>query len=108
MTDFMKMLQQAQAVTGKLQEVQEELTRLSVTGSSGGGMVTAETDGKGTLRRLSIDPKVVNPGDVEMLEDLVTVAVQEAQRKSRDLAESEMKKAAGGMGLGGLPFKLPL
>ena len=107
MTDFMKMLQQAQAVTGKLQEVQEELGRQSVSGASGGGMVSAETDGKGNLRRLSIDPKVVNPADVEMLEELVTAAVQEAQRKARDLAESEMKKAASGMGLGGLPFKLP-
>lgn len=107
MTDFMKMMQQAQAVTGKLQEVQEELARQTVTGAAGGGMVTAETDGKGNLRRLSIDPKVVNPGDVEMLEDLVTVAVQEAQRKARELAEAEMKKAAGGLGLGGLPFKLP-
>lgn len=107
MTDFMKMLQQAQQMTGKLQEVQDELARQSVTGSAGGGMVSAETDGKGQLKRLSIDPKVVNPGDVEMLEDLVTVAVQEAQRKARELAEAEMKKAAGGLGLGGLPFKLP-
>lgn len=107
MTEFLKMMQQAQEMSGKLQEVQEELGRLSATGSAGGGMVSAETDGKGNLRRVTIDPSVVNPGDVEMLEDLVTVAVQEAQRKSRDLAEAEMKKVAGGLGLGGLPFKLP-
>lgn len=107
MADFMKMLQQAQQFTGKLQEVQDELGKMSVTGSSGGGLVSVETDGKGNVKRVSIDPTVVNPADVEMLEDLVSVAVQEAQKKARELAEQEMKKVAGGMGLGGLPFKLP-
>ena len=108
MTDFLKMMQQAQQMTGKLQEVQDALGRLSVTGAAGGGLVTVEVDGKGTVKRVSIDPSVVNPADVEMLEDLVAVAVQEAQKKARDLAEQEMKKAVGGLGLGGLPFKLPI
>ena len=107
MTDFMKMLQQAQQVSGKLQEVQENLAKLTLTGSAGGGMVTAEVNGKGEIKRISIEPSVVNPADVEMLEDLVTVAMQEAQKKAREAAEDEMKKVAGGMGLGGLPFKLP-
>jgi DNA-binding YbaB/EbfC family protein len=107
MTDFMKMLQQAQQVTGKLQEVQEALARMTLTGSSGGGMVTVEVDGKSTVKRISIEPSIVNPADVEMLEDLITVAVQEAQKKAKDAAEAEMKKATGAMGLGGLPFKLP-
>lgn len=108
MTDFLKMMQQAQQMTGKLQEVQDALGRLSVTGSAGGGLVSVEADGKGTVKRVSIDPSVVNPADVEMLEDLVAVAVQEAQKKARELAEQEMKKVAGGLGLGGLPFKLPI
>lgn len=107
MTDFLKMMQQAQQMTGKLQEVQDELGRLSVTGSAGGGLVKVEADGKGTVKRVSIDPSVVNPGDVEMLEDLITVAVQEAQKKAKEAGEVEMKKMAGGLGLGGLPFKLP-
>ncbi len=107
MTDFMKMMQQAQQMTGKLQEVQDQLGRLTVTGASGGGLVKVEADGKGTVKRVSIDPSVVNPGDVEMLEDLITVAVQEAQKKAKDAGEDEMKKMAGGLGLGGLPFKLP-
>ena len=107
MTDFMKMLQQAQQVSGKLQEVQENLAKLTLTGSAGGGMVTAEVNGKGEMKRISIEPSVVNPADVEMLEDLVTVAILEAQKKAREAAEDEMKKVAGGMGLGGLPFKLP-
>ena len=107
MTDFLKMMQQAQQMTGKLQEVQDELGRLTVTGAAGGGLVKVEADGKGTVKRVSIDPSVVNPGDVEMLEDLITVAVQEAQKKAKDAGEVEMKKMAGGLGLGGLPFKLP-
>jgi nucleoid-associated protein EbfC len=107
MTDLLKMLQQAQQMTGKLQEVQDNLARLSVTGAAGGGLVSVEADGKGNVRRVSIDPSVVNPADVEMLEDLVAVAVQEAQKKAQELAEEEMKKVAGGLGLGGLPFKLP-
>lgn len=107
MTDFMKMLQQAQQMSGKLQEVQDELARRSVTGTAGGGLVSVEADGKGTVKRVRIDPSVVNPADVEMLEDLISVAMQEVQRKARELAEAEMQKAAGGLGLGGLPFKLP-
>lgn len=107
MTDFLKMMQQAQQMTGKLQEVQDELGRLTVTGAAGGGLVKVEADGKGTVKRVSIDPSVVNPADVEMLEDLITVAVQEAQKKAKEAGEAEMKKMAGGLGLGGLPFKLP-
>lgn len=101
------MMQQAQQMQGKLQEVQEGLGRLTVTGSAGGGLVTVEVDGRGTVKRVSIDPKVVNPADVEMLEDLVAVAMQEAQKKAKEVADDEMKKLAGGLGLGGLPFKLP-
>ncbi|MBK7904961.1 MAG: YbaB/EbfC family nucleoid-associated protein [Gemmatimonadetes bacterium] len=103
----MKMMQQAQQMQGKLQEVQEGLGRLTVTGSAGGGLVTVEADGRGAVKRVSIDPKVVNPADVEMLEDLIVVALQESQKKAKDAADEEMKKVAGGLGLGGLPFKLP-
>jgi DNA-binding YbaB/EbfC family protein len=103
----MKMMQQAQQMSGKLQEVQEGLGKLTVTGSAGGGLVTVEADGRGAVKRVSIDPKVVNPADIEMLEDLVTVAMQEAQKKAREASEQEMQKMAGGLGLAGLPFKLP-
>lgn len=101
------MMQQAQQMQGKLQEVQEGLGRLTVTGSAGGGLVTVEADGRGAVKRVSIDPKVVNPADVEMLEDLIVVAMQESQKKAKEAADEEMKKIAGGLGLGGLPFKLP-
>jgi len=107
MVDFMKIMQQAQQMQGRLQQVQEELGRLTVTGAAGGGMVTAEADGKGTIRRVKIDPAVVNPADVEMLEDLVVVAVSEAQRKAAELAQAKMAGLSGGLELP-LPFKLPL
>lgn len=103
MGDMMKMLQQAQQMQGRLQEIQEQLTRQTVTGSAGGGMVTVEADGKGQVRRVRIDPSVAS--DVEMLEDLVLVAVTDAQNRAAKLAQDEMGRLAGGLDL---PFKLPL
>ena len=102
--DMMKVLQQAQQMQGKMQQVQEELARMTVTGSAGGGMVTVEADGRGQMRGVRIDPSVVNRDDIEMLEDLVLVAVTDAQAKAAKLAQDEMGKIAGGLNL---PFKLP-
>jgi DNA-binding YbaB/EbfC family protein len=104
MADFMKILQQAQEMQGKLQQVQEELQQQTVTATSGGGMVTVEANGQGAVRSIKIDPSVVNAADVEMLEDLVLVAVTEAQKKAQEAAQREMGKLTGGMSL---PFKLP-
>ena len=104
MADFMKVLQQFQQMQGRLQQIQDELAQKTVSASAGGGMVTVEADGKGQVRHIKIDPSVVNPSDVEMLEDLIVVAVSEAQKKAASLAQDEMGKLAGGMNL---PFKLP-
>ena len=104
MADFMKILQQAQEMQGRLQQIQEELQHKTVTAASGGGMVSVESDGRGQLKKVHIDPSVVNPADVEMLEDLVLVAVTEVQKKAAALAQDEMGKLAGGLQL---PFKLP-
>ena len=104
MADFMKIMQQAQQMQSRLQQMQDELQTKTVTATSGGGMVTVTADGKGTVRRIQIDPTVVDPADVEMLEDLVTVAVTDAQRHAAELAQQEMGKIAGGLNL---PFKLP-
>jgi len=89
---------------GKLQELQDQLQHQSVTGSAGGGMVTVEADGKGQVRRVKLDPSVVSPTDVEMLEDLIVVAVADAQKKAAELAQAEMGKLTGGLAL---PFKMP-
>jgi len=104
MADFMKILQQAQEMQGRFQKIQDELQRITVSGSAGGGMVTVEANGQGAVQRIKIDPSVVNPADVEMLEDLVLVAVTEAQKKAQAQAQQELGKLTGGMPL---PFKLP-
>jgi nucleoid-associated protein EbfC len=105
MGDLTKILQQAQQMQGRLQELQEQLQQQTVTGSAGGGMVTVEADGKGQIRRVKLDPSVVTANDIEMLEDLIVVAVAEAQKKASALAQAEMGKLTGGLPL---PFKLPL
>ena len=104
MADLNKLLQQAQQVQGKLQQMQDELQNKTVTATSGGGMVTVVADGKGQIRKLQIDPAVVVPSDTEMLEDLILVAIAEAQKKATEMAQEEMKKVTGGLPL---PFKLP-
>ncbi|MGQ0649816.1 MAG: YbaB/EbfC family nucleoid-associated protein [Gemmatimonadaceae bacterium] len=108
MADIFKILQQAQQVQSRMEQLQEDLAKLTVTGTSGGGMVTVEADGKGNVKTVKIDPAAVNPGDVEMLEDLIVVAISEAQKKAaehaKEAAQAEMGKLTGGLNL---PFKLP-
>jgi len=103
--DFVKMMQQAQQMQGKLAELQEQLAHKTVTGAAGAGMVSVEADGKGAVKRIRIDPSLVSGGDVELLEDLVTVAVADAQQKAAALGQEEMGRLAGGLGIPGL--KLP-
>ena len=104
MADFMKMLQQAQELQKNFQKLQDELQSMTVTGTAGGGMVTAEVNGQGQLRLVKLDPSVVNPSDVEMLEDLIVVAVADAQKRAQELAADHVGKLSGGMQL---PFKMP-
>jgi DNA-binding YbaB/EbfC family protein len=104
MADFMKLMQQAQQMQSRLQQIQDELEQKTVTATAGGGMVTATADGKGQITKIQIDPTVVNPSDVEMLEDLILVATRDAQKKASEMAKEEMGKLTGGMNL---PFKLP-
>jgi len=104
MPDFMKILQQAQEMQGRFQKIQDELQQLTVTGSAGGGMVIADVTGTGQLKKIKLDPSVVNPADIEMLEDLVTVAISDAQQKAQQVAQEQMGKLTGGLNL---PFKLP-
>jgi DNA-binding YbaB/EbfC family protein len=104
MADFMKILQQAQEMQGKFSQLQDELKQQTVTGAAGGGMVTVEANGQGTIRSVKIDPSLLTSADVEMLEDLILVAVSEAQKKAADVGQKEMGKLTGGLNL---PFKLP-
>jgi nucleoid-associated protein EbfC len=98
-------MQQVKALQDKMAKMQEELAVKTIESSSGGGMVTALMNGRQELVGLKIDPQVVDPNDVEMLEDLVVAAVNDALRKSQELAASEMGKIAGGLNIPGL--KLP-
>ena len=102
MTDIQQLMQMGQQLQARMAQLQEELSAREISASSGGGMVTATVDGKGTVTRIVIDPTVVDPRDVEMLEDLVLAAVSEAQGKAQGQYEEDMRKAAGGM-----PIQLP-
>jgi DNA-binding YbaB/EbfC family protein len=101
--DIMGALRQAQEMKKNLEKTQEELERMTLTGAAAGGMVTADVTGLGQIKRVKIDRSVVNPDDIEMLEDLVTVAVGEAQKKA-----SEEQKLRQSTLMEGLPFKLPI
>jgi DNA-binding YbaB/EbfC family protein len=103
-TNFQQLFQMGQQVQARLTELQSELGNRTVTCSSGGGMVTVTADGRGRVRAIKIDPAVVDPEDVEMLEDLVQAAVSEAQQRAQQVYEEELKKLAGGFPL---PFNFP-
>jgi DNA-binding YbaB/EbfC family protein len=96
------MLKQAQKMQQDMARVQEELEEKSIEVASGGGAVTVKVTGKKELQEIKIDPEVIDPDDVEMLEDLVLAAVNEALRKADEMASNEMAKITGGMNIPGL------
>jgi len=100
--DIQKLMQQAQEMQAGMQKTQEELAAKTVEASVGGGKVTVVATGAGDIQSISIDPSVVDPEDVEFLEQLVLSGVQEAAAKGKDMAAKEMSKLTGGMGLPGM------
>ena len=96
--NIQKLMKEAQKAQRKMAEAQERLAGLSVEGSAGGGLVTVSASGDGSIQHVRIDPSAIDPDDVELLEDLVTAAVNEAQRKAKELQEQELGSAMGGMG----------
>lgn len=102
--NIQQILQMGQQVQARLNQLQEELGQRTVSCSSGGGMVSVTADGRGKIRSIKIDKTVVDPADVDMLEDLVLAAVNEAQSRATSLYEEEMRKVSGGFSL---PFNLP-
>jgi DNA-binding YbaB/EbfC family protein len=95
-------MKQAQQMQRRMAQLQEELANKQVEASAGGGMVTATVNGKQQLLGLKIDPAAVDPDDVEMLQDLITAAVNEALKQSQQMASEEMSKLTGGMSIPGL------
>ena len=97
-----KIMKQAQKMQAQMAKVQEDLAGEKVEGSAGGGMVTVTANGQGDVVGVRIDPEVMKGDDVEMLEDLVLAAVNEALRRSKELAAERMGKITGGLGSMGL------
>ena len=99
MKNLGNMLKQAQEMQAKMQEMQTKLESAEVTGSAGGGMVNVTLNGKNVVRQIKIDPKIVNPAEVEMLEDLILAAVNDARAKVEAHIKEEMAKLTGGLQL---------
>jgi DNA-binding YbaB/EbfC family protein len=99
MANLQRMAQQMQQ---EMLRVQNELADLTVDGSAGGGVVRATVTGKQEVVSITIDPAAVDPSDVEMLQDLVVAAVNDALRASRDLAEQRLAAVTGGLKLPGM------
>ncbi len=94
-----KMLKQLQQMQARMSKIQEELGEKTVTGSAGGGMVTVVANGHQKVLSVMVKPEVVDPADVEMLQDLVLAATNDALEKARDLAAKELGAVTGGLGL---------
>ncbi|MBE9503073.1 MAG: YbaB/EbfC family nucleoid-associated protein [Proteobacteria bacterium] len=96
------MMKQAQKMQTQMAKLQEEAAKKTVEASSGGGMITAVVNGKQQLLSLKIEEAVVDPSDIEMLQDLIVAAINEAMKQSQDMVASEMNKLTGGMKIPGL------
>ena len=99
MANIMKLMKQAADMQKNMAKAQESLAAIELEHSSGGGAVTVKISGDGSVTALRIDPKVVQAGDAEMLEDLVLTAVRGAQELAKETAANEMKKLTAGMNL---------
>ena len=97
--DIAKMMQQAQKMQEQMQTVQAELAAKTVEATVGGGRVTVTATGAGDVVALKIAPEVLNPGDVEMVEDLILSGIKQAIEKGRQLQADEMSKVTAGLGL---------
>lgn len=99
MKNMAKMMQQAQKMQEKMGKLQEDMLTLEVQGASGGGMVKVTMNGKGELRGIKIDPAIVDPQDVEVLEDLIVAAANDAKAKAEQEMQTKMAEITGGLQL---------
>lgn len=102
MADLQQFFQLGQQMQGRLQEIQTELASRTIETSAGAGLVKVTADGRGTIRAVTIDPVAFAERDAELLSDLVTAAVAEAQRRAQEILQAEMRKVQP------FPFNLPL
>jgi len=94
-----EIVRQAQKLQAQMAKVQEEMAARTVEGSAGGGMVTVIANGKQEVVSIKIDPEVVDPNDIEMLQDLVVAAANDALKKAQEMVSNEMSKLTGGLNL---------
>ncbi len=99
MKDLMGMMKKAQELQGRMQQMQEELAALEVSGQSGAGLVKITLNGKGEMRAVKIDPSLLKPDDAEIVEDLVLAAFQDAKGKVEVEMQKRMQEVAGGLPL---------
>ncbi|MCK5423634.1 MAG: YbaB/EbfC family nucleoid-associated protein [Thermodesulfobacteriota bacterium] len=102
MKNLGSIMKQAQKMQAQIAKIQEELAQKTVEASAGGGMVSVVANGKQEIVSIKIEPEVVDPKDVEMLQDLVVAAVNEALRKAQEMVAEEMSKVTGGLQIPGL------
>ncbi|HUN50763.1 MAG TPA: YbaB/EbfC family nucleoid-associated protein [Candidatus Sulfotelmatobacter sp.] len=99
MKNLSQMLKQAQEMQSRMAEMQARLDTHEVSGASGGGMVTVTLNGKGTMRRVKLDPSLIDPAEIEVLEDLIVAAHQDAKSKVEAYVAEETAKLTGGLKL---------
>ncbi|MEX0922378.1 MAG: YbaB/EbfC family nucleoid-associated protein [Rhodovibrionaceae bacterium] len=99
MKNLGQMMKQAQEMQSKMEAMQAELAEAELQGQAGGGMVSVTMNGKGVLKQVKIDPKLVDPEDVEMLEDLILAAANDAKAKVEAYAGEKMREVTGGLQL---------
>jgi DNA-binding YbaB/EbfC family protein len=99
MKNLAGLMKQASQMQAKMQEMQTKLESMEVEGASGAGMVAVTLNGRGEMKRVKIDPKLADPADMEMIEDLIVAAHADAKRKIEAMASEEMQKLTGGMQL---------
>jgi DNA-binding YbaB/EbfC family protein len=100
--NMQKQMQQMQAVQRMMEEKQAEIEAMETTASSGGGAVTVTVSGKKEIKTIELKPEVVDPDDIEMLQDLIMVAVNEAMRQMEEISQKEMGSLTAGLGIPGL------
>lgn len=99
---FGNIMKQAKMMQEKIGKIQEEMANKTVEASAGGGMIKTVINGRQEMVSIKIDPEVVNPDDIEMLEDLILAAINEGIKRSQEMMAEEMSKITGGMNIPGL------
>lgn len=99
MKNLGQLMKQAQQMQSKMAEMQEKLGEMEVAGSAGGGMVTVTLNGKGEMKGIKLDKSIVDPEDIEVLEDLIVAAHNDAKGKAETAMQDEMQKITGGLQL---------